>query len=40
MENEFENLNVDDEYCDDEVDATAFTKEGYLDNQIVGKDIV
>jgi hypothetical protein len=40
MENEFENLNIDDEYCDDEVDATAFTKEGYFDNQIAGRDIV
>jgi ribonuclease HI len=40
MENVFENLNIDDEYWDDEVDATAFTKEGYFDNQIVGRDIV
>jgi ribonuclease HI len=40
MENEFENLNIDDEYCDDEVDATTFTKEGYFDNQIAGRDIV
>jgi hypothetical protein len=40
MENEFENLNIDDEYCDDEVDAAAFTKEGYFDNQIAGRDIV
>jgi len=40
MENEFENLNIDDEYCDDEVDATTFTKEGYFDNQIVGRDII
>jgi hypothetical protein len=40
MENEFENLNIDGEYCDDEVDATAFTKEGYFDNQIYGRDIV
>jgi hypothetical protein len=40
MENEFESLNIDDEYCDDEVDATAFTKEGYFDNQIAGRDIV
>ena len=40
MENGFENLNIDDEYCDDEVDAAAFTKEGYFDNQIAGRDIV
>jgi hypothetical protein len=40
MENEFENLNIDDEYCDDEVDAIAFTKEGYFDNHIAGRDIV
>jgi hypothetical protein len=40
MEKEFENLNIDDEYCDDEVDAVAFTKEGYFDNHIAGRDIV
>jgi hypothetical protein len=40
MENEFNNLNIDDEYCDDEVDASTFTKEGYFDNQIAGRDIV
>jgi hypothetical protein len=40
MENEFENLNIDEEYCDEEVDATAFTKEGFFDNQIKGRDIV
>jgi hypothetical protein len=40
MENEFDNLNIDDEYYDDEVDVAAFTKEGYFDNQIAGKDIV
>jgi hypothetical protein len=40
MENEFESLNIDDEYCDDEVDAATFTKEGYFDNQIVSRDIV
>jgi hypothetical protein len=40
MENKFENSNIDDEYCDDEVDATTFMKEGYFDNQIVGRDIV
>jgi hypothetical protein len=40
MENEFENLNVDDEYCDDEVDAITFMREGYFDNQIVGRDII
>jgi hypothetical protein len=33
-------LNIDDEYCDDEVDATAFMKEGYFDDQITGRDIV
>jgi hypothetical protein len=32
MENEFEILNIDDEYCDDEVDAGTFTNEGYFDN--------
>jgi hypothetical protein len=32
MENEFENLNVDKEYCDEEVDVIAFTKDGYFDN--------
>jgi len=40
MENKFENLNIDDEYCDDEVYAPSFTKEGYFENQIVGRDIV
>jgi ribonuclease HI len=40
MENEFENLNIDNEYCDDEVDAATFMKEGYFDNQITGRDIV
>jgi hypothetical protein len=40
MENEFENLSIDDEYYDDEVDATALTKEGYFDNHIVGIDII
>jgi hypothetical protein len=39
MENEFENLNIDEEYCDEEVDATDFTKDGYFDNQIAGRDI-
>jgi hypothetical protein len=40
MENEFENLNIDDEYCNDEVDVATFAKEGYFDNQIAGRDIV
>ena len=40
MENEFENLNIDEEYCDEEVDATVFTKNGYFDNHIVGRDII
>jgi hypothetical protein len=40
MENEFENLNIDEEYCDEEVDAVAFTKDEYFDNQIAGRDIV
>ena len=36
----FENFNIDEEYCNEEVDATSFTKEGYFDNQIAGRDIV
>jgi len=39
MDNEFKNLNIDDDYCDNEVDVTSFTKEGYFDNHIVGRDI-
>jgi hypothetical protein len=40
MENEFENMNIDEEYDDEEVDAAAFTKDGYFENQIAGRDIV
>jgi hypothetical protein len=40
MENEFMNLNIDDEYCDDEVDVAAFKKEGYFDNQLARRDII
>jgi hypothetical protein len=36
MENEFENLNIDECYDDEAI----FTKEGYFDNQITGRDIV
>jgi hypothetical protein len=40
MEDGFEYLNIDEEYCDEEVDAIVFTKEGYFENQISGRDIV
>jgi hypothetical protein len=40
MEDGFENLNIDEEYCDEEVDIVVFTKDGYFKNQIVGRDIV
>ena len=40
MENEFENMNIDEEYYDEEVDESSFTKDGYFDNHIVGRDIV
>ena len=40
MENEFENLNIDEEYYDEVVDAAAFTKDRYFDNQIACRDIV
>jgi hypothetical protein len=40
LENGFENLNIDEEYCDEKVDEVAFTKDGYFDNQIAGRDIV
>jgi hypothetical protein len=33
-------LNIDDEYCDEEADATTFTTDGYFNNQIAGRDIV
>jgi hypothetical protein len=39
MENEFENLSIDEEYCDEEVYEVVFTKDGYFDNRIVGRDI-
>jgi hypothetical protein len=40
MEDGFENLNIDEEYCDEEVDAIVFIKDGYFENHIVGRDIV
>jgi hypothetical protein len=40
MEDGFENLNIDEEYCDEEVYASMFTKDGYFKNQIVGRHIV
>jgi len=40
MEGEFENLNIDEEYCGEEEDASVFTNDGYFKNQIVGKDIM
>jgi ribonuclease HI len=40
MEDGFENLNIDEEYCDGEVDADVFTKDGYFKNQISGRDIL
>jgi hypothetical protein len=40
MENEFENLNIDEEYYDEEVDVAYFTKDGYFENRIAGRDIV
>jgi hypothetical protein len=40
MEDGFENLNIDEEYCDEEVDAAVFTKDGYFENPIDGRDIV
>ena len=39
MENEFENFNIDEEYHDEEVYAASFTKDGYFNNQNVGRDI-
>ena len=40
MEDGFENLNIDEEYCGEEEDATVFTNDGYFKNQIVDRDIV
>jgi hypothetical protein len=40
MEDEFENLNIDEEYCVEEEDADVFTNDGYFKNQIVGKYIM
>ena len=40
MEDGFENLNIDEEYCDEDVDAVFFTKDGYFENQIAGRAIV
>jgi hypothetical protein len=40
MEDEFENLNIDEEYCDEEEDAGVFSNDDYFKNQIVGKDIM
>jgi hypothetical protein len=38
MENEFENLNIHEEYCGEEEDVVVFTNDGYFKNKIVGKD--
>ena len=40
MEDGFENLNIDEEYCDEEVDASIFTKDDYFEKQIIGRDIL
>jgi hypothetical protein len=40
MEDEFENVNIDEEYCGEEEDAAVFTNDGYFKNRIVGQDIV
>jgi hypothetical protein len=36
MEDGFENLIFDEEYCGEEEYATVFTNDGYFKNQIVG----
>jgi hypothetical protein len=40
MDGEFENLNIDEEYCCEEEDATLFANDDYFKNHIVGKDIM
>jgi hypothetical protein len=40
MEDGFENLNIDEEYCGEEEDVVVFTNDGYFKNQIAGRDIV
>ena len=40
MDGEFANLNIDEEYCGEEEEATMFSNDGYFKNQIVGKDIM
>jgi hypothetical protein len=40
MDGEFANLNIDEEYCGEEKDATVFANDVYLKNQIAGKDIM
>ena len=40
MDGEFENLNINEEYCCEEKDAVMFTNDDYFKNQIVGKDIM
>jgi hypothetical protein len=40
MEDGFENVNIDEEYCDEEVDVVVFTKDGYFKNHIAGRDTV
>ena len=40
MEDGFENLIFDEEYCGEEEYAVVFTNDGYFKNQIVGKDIM
>jgi hypothetical protein len=40
MDGEFASLNINEEYCGEEEDATLFTNDGYFKNQIVGKDIM
>ena len=36
LENGFENLNIEEEYRDEEEDVDTFTKYGYFDNHIAG----
>jgi ribonuclease HI len=40
MDGEFANMNIDEEYCCEEEDVVVFANDGYLKNQIVGKDIM
>jgi hypothetical protein len=40
MDSEFENLNIDEEYCGEEEDVAVFANDGYFKNHIDGKDIM